>query len=249
LLAAVMLLVVAGASADISSGVWVRALCRAEQPTADPARADIIRANGHRAGNPHPKHTRTDGPRKAIALTFDDGPHPEHTPRVLDVLARRGVLATFFVVGERAAAHPDLVRRMVAEGHAVGNHTQSHSAGFPLLGTELMRRDIELCDNEIERLTGTRPALFRPPFGVTNPPLARALDGRTVAGWDVRSLDTVARWPREKVCRRVIRRLSPGSVVLLHDDRAGADRLVEMILDYTEQSGYTVARFDELFGI
>jgi peptidoglycan/xylan/chitin deacetylase (PgdA/CDA1 family) len=208
------------ASADVGSGVWVRTLCRAR-------RRDRV-----------------------VALTFDDGPHPDRTPVILDILARHGAEAAFFVIGERAVAHPGIVQRMVDEGHAVGNHTFGHRACFPLAGAGSMRRDIEECSAVITRITGRRPQLFRPPFGVTNPSLARALGGGyTVAGWSVRSLDTVSRWSRERVFRRVRRRLRPGAVVLLHDDREGGDRLLEMILTHIESAGYRVERFDKMFNM
>jgi peptidoglycan/xylan/chitin deacetylase (PgdA/CDA1 family) len=214
----------AWASADVGSGVYVKALCRA------------------RTG------------RRAVALTFDDGPHPERTPAILDTLKRHGVQATFFVTGERAAAHPEIIRRIVAEGHLVGNHTFSHSPRFPLGGSSKMApeiaREIERCDEALEKIVGTRPALFRPPFGVTTPNIARALrrHPHTVAGWSIRSLDTVSRWPREKVFERVRRCLRPGAVVLLHDDREGGDRLLEMILNHLERGDWRVERFDKLFG-
>lgn len=209
------------ASACVGSGVWVRALCRVRTV------------------------------RRAVALTFDDGPHPVYTPAVLDVLARHGVRATFFVIGEKAEAHPEIVRRMVAEGHLVGNHTYNHSGRFPLMARARMEDEIGRCDEAIERITGRRPTLFRPPFGVTNPTLARALRryGHTVAGWDVRSLDTVSRRSRERIFERVRRRLRSGSAVLLHDDRAGSDALVEMILNHLEHNGWKVERFDKLFGL
>lgn len=208
------------ASFHIGSGIYVRTLCRARTT------------------------------RRAIALTFDDGPHPERTPRVLDALRKHGAHATFFVTGKNAAAHPDIVRRIMAEGHTIGNHTYSHPANFPWLGQSKMKHDIDRCDTALEKITGHRPTLFRPPFGITNPPLARALGGRyTVAGWDIRSLDTIARRPRQRVFERVRRRLRPGAVVLLHDDRAGSDTLTEMILTHLEHTGYTVERFDKLFGL
>ncbi len=208
------------ASADIGSGVYVEALCRARTT------------------------------RRVVALTFDDGPHPDRTPKVLDVLALHGVKAAFFVTGDRAEAHPDLVRRIVAEGHLVGNHTYGHPGNFPWLSKERMKDEIDRCDSAVEEITGARPTLFRPPFGVTNPPLARAIGKRyTVAGWDIRSLDTIARRSRERVFERVCRRLRPGSVVLLHDDRPKSYTLVEMILNYLEQNDYKVERFDKLFGL
>ena len=112
---------------------------------------------------------------RRVALTFDDGPDPQRTPAVLDLLARQGVRATFFVVGARAEAHPELVRRMVAEGHVVGNHSYTHSWRFPL--RSLGRTMEELCrtGEVLHRITGRQPRLFRPPFGVTNPTIARAV--------------------------------------------------------------------------
>lgn len=225
--AIVVILVVAAiaamvwASASIGSGVYVKALCRA----------------------------RTD--RKVVALTFDDGPDPELTPRILDTLARHDAKATFFIVGEKASAHPEIVKRIVDEGHLVGNHTYGHSSRFPMLNSRQMREELQRCDAVIEKITGYKPTLFRPPFGVTNPPLARAVcaSGYTVAGWSIRSLDTVSRWTRTKIFGRVRRRLRPGTVILLHDDRKDGDTLLEMILNHMESNGYKVERFDKLFGL
>ncbi len=221
----IVILLVAGnlfwASVRVDSGLYVRMLCRAKTI------------------------------RRVVALTFDDGPHPERTPRVLDVLRTHGVQATFFVTGKNAEAHPEIIRRMIAEGHLVGNHTFSHSGNFPWMSEAKMKEEIHWCDVVLEKITGRRPTLFRPPFGVSNPTLAKALrwDFRTIVGWDIRSLDTIERWSREKVFERVRRRLRPGSVVLLHDDRADGDTLVEMILNHLEQNDYKVERFDKLFGL
>ncbi len=216
-----LLLGIAVSVFDIGSGVYVKALCRARTV------------------------------RKVVALTFDDGPHPERTPKILDLLKKHDVRAAFFVTGKNAEKHPELIKRMVSEGHLVGNHTYSHSSRFPWMKEEKMREEIHWCDVAITRITGMHPTLFRPPFGVSNPTLARAVVPwhYTVAGWSVRSLDTVSRWPRAKVFERVRRRLRPGSVVLLHDDREGGDILLEMILDHLERNGYKVERFDKLFGL
>ena len=221
----IVVLLVAGnlfwASVRVDSGLYVRMLCRAKTI------------------------------HKVVALTFDDGPHPEQTPKVLDILKTHGAKATFFVVGKNAEAHPAIIRRIVTEGHLIGNHTYSHSNRFPWMAESAMQEEIHWCDVALEKITGRRPTLFRPPFGVSNPSLAKALrwDFRTIVGWDIRSLDTIERWSRERVFERVRRRLRPGSVVLLHDDRAGSDTLVEMILNHLEQNGYRVERFDKLFGL
>jgi peptidoglycan/xylan/chitin deacetylase (PgdA/CDA1 family) len=208
------------ASTNIRSGVYVKALCRARTV------------------------------RRVVSLTFDDGPDHDLTPKVLDILNAHGVKATFFITGKRAEAHPEIIRRIVAEGHLVGNHTYNHSNRFPWMKRKSMKEEIGRCDVVMENITGLRPILFRPPFGVSNHALKRALDNSyAVVGWDVRSLDTVSQWPRKKVFERVRRHLRPGSVVLLHDDRAGSDILLEMILNHIEHDGWQVERLDKLFGL
>ena len=209
------------ASARIDSGVYLRCLCR----------------------------NRDAG--RAVALTFDDGPDPVWTPRVLDVLAEFGVRATFFVVGSRAERCPELVRRIVAEGHILGNHTRSHSARLPLCSARRLGRELEHTRQTVERLTGLRMALFRPPFGVTNPAVARAVrrGGYRAVGWSIRALDTAAATSRERVVRRTVGALHDGAVILLHDRCEGADELVRAVLVALQERGYVLRTIDELFDI
>lgn len=187
---------------------------------------------------------------RRVALTFDDGPDPQRTPAVLDLLARQGVRATFFVVGARAEAHPELVRRMVAEGHVVGNHSYTHSWRFPL--RSLGRTMEELCctGEVLHRITGRQPRLFRPPFGVTNPTIARAVRrlGLDPVGWSIRSLDTMGQSP-ERVAARILRRLHPGAVILLHDRCAGSERLVGLLVEGLRSRGLEPVTLPELFDI
>lgn len=187
---------------------------------------------------------------RRVALTFDDGPDPQRTPAVLDLLARQGVRATFFVVGARAEAHPELVRRMVAEGHVVGNHSYTHSWRFPL--RSLGRTMEELCrtGEVLHRITGRQPRLFRPPFGVTNPTIARAVRrlGLDPVGWSIRSLDTMGQSP-ERVAARILRRLHPGAVILLHDRCAGSERLVGLLVEGLRSRGLEPVTLPELFAI
>lgn len=187
---------------------------------------------------------------RRVALTFDDGPDPQRTPAVLDLLARQGVRATFFVVGARAEAHPELVRRMVAEGHVVGNHSYTHSWRFPF--RSLGRTMEELCrtGEVLHRITGRQPRLFRPPFGVTNPTIARAVRrlGLDPVGWSIRSLDTMGQSP-ERVAARILRRLHPGAVILLHDRCAGSERLVGLLVEGLRSRGLEPVTLPELFDI
>ena len=130
---------------------------------------------------------------RVVALTFDDGPDPEQTPRVLDTLRAHGVRATFFLIGSKAELHPEIVRRMAAEGHAIGIHTWSHTPGFPMLRSGAMAADILRCRESLREITGVETDLFRPPYGVTNPMVARAVKrtGSRCVGWSIRSLDTL----------------------------------------------------------
>lgn len=161
------------------------------------------------------------GPKDAagVALTFDDGPSPEHTPRVLDLLDEAGVKATFFVIGRKAEAHPDLVKRIADAGHAVGVHGYAHDRLFSIRTPEVVRADLARAIQAIEAATGELPTLFRPPVGHTSPRMAKALASFDLAviGWSVRGLDGLAGARPERVARRIVPRLRDGAIVLLHD--------------------------------
>ena len=161
------------------------------------------------------------GPREArgVALTFDDGPSVEHTPRVLDLLDEAGVKATFFVIGAKAAAHPELLLDIVARGHAVGIHGHTHDRLLTLRSPETVGDDLGEAIATVEAITGDRPTLFRPPVGLTSPRVARALEwfDLVVVGWSVRGLDGLASARPERVAERVVSRLADGAIVLLHD--------------------------------
>lgn len=154
-----------------------------------------------------------------IALTFDDGPHPEITPQVLDVLAAAGQRATFFCIGEHVARYPHLVRRIVAEGHALGLHSHSHSRWFNTWMPARVRSDlVRACDVMADATGAPAPRLFRPPVGLKNPMVAivvAQLGLRTVT-WSCRGLDTTLPAP-ELLRRRLIAGLQPRAILLLHD--------------------------------
>lgn len=208
------------ASADIGSWVYLKALCRAE--SAD----------------------------RVVALTFDDGPDADSTPRVLDLLKRHGVRATFFVVGEQARQNPELIHRMVAEGHTVAGHSYYHLPQSTLWSSQRYTEELFRCNDVVARLTGLRMRLYRPPFGVTNPPIARAVKnlGLIPVGWSVRSLDTVTK-NSDRVVDRVMRGLRGGDVILLHDRLENSEELLEKLLTALRTQHYTTATVDELFKI
>ncbi|MCD4748397.1 MAG: polysaccharide deacetylase family protein [Thermoanaerobaculales bacterium] len=153
-----------------------------------------------------------------IALTFDDGPDPEVTPRVLEILAQQNCRATFFVIGERAEAQPDLVRAVVQAGHDLGNHSWDHSSAFFFHSPSQLAAQIDRTQDLLEELSGKRPRLFRPPAGIRSPLLESQLARRNLAlvSWNRRAFDTVERRPA-KILRRMTKNLGPGDILLLHD--------------------------------
>lgn len=159
--------------------------------------------------------------RSEMALTFDDGPDPDVTPRVLDLLDAAGVPGSFFCIGERAARRPDLCREIVERGHAVENHTQHHGHGFSLLGPRGLAREILSAQETLTSVTGQAPRFFRAPAGLRSPllePVLSRLDLR-LATWTRRGFDTRARNPG-RVTRRLTRGLAAGDILLLHDGNA-----------------------------
>lgn len=163
--------------------------------------------------------------RGEIALTFDDGPDADVTPRVLDLLDEAGTQATFFCVGTRARAYPHLVREIAARGHAVENHAFEHSRAMGFYGVGRLVRDIGDAQKALADITGNAPKFFRAPFGIrtplTEPALARL--GLRCVAWNVRSLDSVDNCA-DRVAARVVRRLAPGAIVLMHDGIEGRRR-------------------------
>ncbi|MES2879357.1 MAG: polysaccharide deacetylase family protein [Pseudomonadota bacterium] len=159
--------------------------------------------------------------RHEIALTIDDGPDPLVTPQVLDVLARYGVHATFFVIGERAERHPEVCREIMRRGHAIENHTQRHRHNFSLLGWRGIRQELKAAQSTLTAVTGQRPLFFRAPAGFRNPFLDPVLSqlGLQLASWSVRGFDTHVS-NSAKVKTKLLAGLRPGAIVLLHDGNA-----------------------------
>lgn len=168
------------------------------------------------------------GPRgtHGVVLTFDDGPHPTWTPRILAILAKHGVKATFFVVGRKAEEHPELVRAILEGGHTVGLHSYAHDRLFALRRQRRVREDLERGMKALEAITGSRPLLFRPPIGHTNPIIARVAEQLelVVVGWTIAGRDGLASARVEDVVARVRRDIADRAIVLLHDAPERGDR-------------------------
>ncbi len=154
---------------------------------------------------------------RVVALTFDDGPNPEATPRILDALARADVHATFFILGRHAERWPALVRRVHEEGHALGNHGYFHRK-LHFRSPGYVRMDLSRGAEAIAQACGARPALFRAPHGFRSPwvtPIARSL-GERVVGWSLGVWDS-SRPGAAVIVRRTVDGARPGSILLLHD--------------------------------
>lgn len=190
---------------------------------------------------------------RGIALTFDDGPDPVHTRAVLDVLDAHRATATFFVIGQKAERHADVIAEIVHRGHDVGVHGYEHDRLISLRGPRRVRRDLERAVRVVERITKRRPSLFRPPVGHTNPTIARVAEQLelTVVGWSASGHDGLASAAPSKVAARIARSIDDGVIVLLHDaaerdDRAPAGpKALPAVLAAAKDKGLRVARLGD----
>ncbi len=157
-------------------------------------------------------------PGVTVALTFDDGPDSVATPRVLDLLGAAGATASFFCIGERARRHPHLLRRIVAEGHSVENHSDTHPHHFACLAGPALRREVANAQSALSDISGMAPRWFRAPMGIRSPLLDPVLHRARLrlVSWTRRGYDTRCRTPAV-VLSRLARHVSPGDVLLLHD--------------------------------
>jgi peptidoglycan-N-acetylglucosamine deacetylase len=161
--------------------------------------------------------SRVAGPR-SVALTFDDGPDPVDTPKLLDLLREKDVKATFFVVGKRADQYPEIVRRAWAEGHLIANHTWSHRNLFCFLTPSRLRAEIERGTQSVGRICGYRPRLFRSPVGMRHALLGPYLKdaGLEYISWTIRTRDTLTS-NSGVLARRIVSQAAGGDIILLHD--------------------------------
>lgn len=208
------------ASYSIGSGVYIKAFCRKQ----------------------------TD--EKIVALTFDDGPDPVQTPKVLDVLKAHNASATFFCIGSKIKGNEAVIQRIIDEGHTIGNHSYTHTWTFPFYSAHRMMADLTLCQQQLEKTTQQHVDLFRPPFGVTNPTIRQVVKrlGYKTIGWNIRTLDTQA-FSHKKVIKRTIKRLKPGSAILLHDRMPESEVLLKGLLNELEKLDYRIVSLNAIANI
>ncbi len=178
-----------------------------------------------------PTVSRIEDSGDCVAITFDDGPDPEVTLQILDILNAHQAHATFFVIGRLLEQHLDVARRALADGHELGNHSWRHAYFQSMYSTRTLTLDIDRAASMLASLGLQSTPLYRAPIGIKSPPLARVALARalTVVAWSIHSRDTIDMNP-ERVAARVLRRIKPGDIVLLHDghERAGRHRTCSM---------------------
>ena len=195
---------------------------------------------------------------KVVALTFDDGPNEPYTGRVLDILRREHVTATFFLIGSNVRRSPESVERTVREGHVVGNHSDSHPLRFALQSTPEIEKEIDAAEQTIHAAGGRYPALFRPPQGLRSPWLLSVVgsDSLVAVNWDDAPEDWDP-WPAAVLVKRTIEQAHPGAIILLHDgmnlthfaDQGETVKALPAIIDSLRARGYRFVTVPELLGV
>jgi peptidoglycan/xylan/chitin deacetylase (PgdA/CDA1 family) len=194
-------------------------------------------------------YCRKETNEKIIALTFDDGPDPGITPVILDILKDKAK-ATFFCISRKIEGNEQILKRMDSEGHLIGSHSYSHSDWFDFFSSTRMKNEFILTDQKILEATGKKPLLFRPPYGVINPLVKKALQmfNYHVIGFSNRSWDTITK-NEKKILERLTRKLKPGDVVLLHDSVPQCIPVLKGFMKYIEENGFTIVSIADLFEI
>jgi peptidoglycan/xylan/chitin deacetylase (PgdA/CDA1 family) len=187
---------------------------------------------------------------KIVALTFDDGPDNVLTPRLLDQLKMLGIPATFFCIGRKIIGNEAILERMHSEGHLIGTHSYSHSNWFDLYTPSTMFKELELSNKLVFNATGKKPMLFRPPYGVINPMLNKALrrSGLTVIGFSNRAWDTSSR-NKEIILSRIMKNLKSGDIILLHDTVQESVDIIQPLDKRIKEAGYQIIPLDKLLNI
>ena len=198
------------------------------------------------------------GDRRGMALTFDDGPHPYYTPKVLEILDHCQPKAPFFVIGRNLRDHGPLVAAASRAGHVIGNHSLNHWRLMNFSSPEKLRQEILGCQREVEQWAGYKPRFYRQPAGFRNPNIFRILKelGMAMVGWQVRAFDTQLRNP-EAIASRILKKARPGGVILLHDgsdsirndDRTATLKALPRILGGLKEQGMKFLTLEELLGM
>ncbi|MCD4730126.1 MAG: polysaccharide deacetylase family protein [Bacteroidales bacterium] len=184
-----------------------------------------------------------------VALTFDDGPDEETTAGLLNILEKHQIKAAFFCIGNKIEKNKSILKKISENGHLIGNHSWSHAFLFDFFLPGRMIREIKKTDTIIDNITGIPVKLFRPPYGVTNPLLSKALKktGHTVIGWSLRTFDTTKN--RQRVLKRIETQLKNGDIILFHDANPKTIDLLEDAIKLIKHRGMEIVGLNELLKI
>ena len=188
-----------------------------------------------------------DTDKKEIAISFDDGPATNFTPQILQLLKNENIKAAFFCIGNRIPGNEKIVKQLQDDGHIIGNHSYSHHFWFDMFSSKKMLEDMQLMDQTMKAITGLQPRLFRPPYGVTNPNLKKAIinGNYTPVGWSVRSMDTVIK-NETKLLHKIKAGLKPGAVFLFHDTSNTTLQVLPRFFKEVKNQGYHIVPLDKL---
>lgn len=188
--------------------------------------------------------------KKVVSLSFDDGPAAGNTLRILQILKDNNAEAAFFCIGRHVTENQAIFKQVYDEGHIIGNHTFSHHFWFDMFSSGKMLADMRRMDKEVNQIIGKTPRLFRPPYGVTNPNLRKAIVGGNYipVGWSIRSLDTVIK-DEKKLLNKVVRKIKPGAVFLFHDTSDATVSVLPAIINQIRASGYAIVRLDKMLNL
>lgn len=190
---------------------------------------------------------RVNTTENVVFLSFDDGPSEQYTPLILNTLKEKNLQGLFFCIGENAELYPELIKRISDEGHIIGNHTYSHKWQNTFILSDKFKAEISHTTIILNKISGQEIELFRPPFGITNPAIAKAVNALKMLsiGWDIRSFDTIIDDPK-KLIQRICKRLRSGSIILLHDNRKITSLILGELIETIQQQGYKILPLPDL---
>jgi len=192
---------------------------------------------------------------KQIALTFDDGPDAYYTPQILDILKQYNIKATFFIIGVRAQAHPEIVHRIFAEGHSIGNHSWDHPV-LTKMQADKVKEEVDKTEQEIYKITGIKTAMFRPPYGSLTSEQVNDISamGYNIIDWSVDTRDW-AKTPVPQILKFVSKEVYPGGIILQHcaggknEDLSNTIKALPQIINLLEKQGYSFVPVQDILGI
>jgi len=205
----------------------------------------VIQSNFHGQSYCH-----ADTSEKEIALSFDDGPNREFTPKVLSTLAQYNAPATFFVIGKNIHGNESILKQIDAEGHCIGNHSYTHSFYVDFKSVQGFKDELNRTADTVFNVIGKRMKFFRPPYGVTTPNLVRASNSLNyrIIGWTIRSFDTTAD-SAPAIARRIQTQIKPGTIILFHDTSDKTVQALKQTLNFAKENGYKIVSVERLLNI